>query len=221
MELRRELLLTVGALVVLNMMLAFGAIALFVRMGPAIERIMEDNVTTIVASEDLLAALATTPPGPVPQQTGDVVREALDRMQQNVHEPMEENALVAIEQELAATLDGDTHARERLVQGTRELIRINREAMQRVDDEAKRLGTAGAWSAVFVGFVSFLLSLLLLVRLQNRLVQPLLDLFQVLQAARRGNRMRRCRSATAPREVQQVIQSVNGLLDERLHGHEA
>jgi methyl-accepting chemotaxis protein len=88
--------------------------------------------------------------------------------------------------------------------------------MRDVDLEARRLGSAGAWTAVFVGFLSFLLSILLFVRLQRRLARPLVDLYEVLESARQGDRLRRCRLTDAPREIIQVTQAVNGLLDARL-----
>jgi hypothetical protein len=58
MNLRRELFVAIGALVVLNLVLSFGAIGLFARMGPAIERILQENVSTIVAAEKILGELA-------------------------------------------------------------------------------------------------------------------------------------------------------------------
>jgi nitrogen fixation/metabolism regulation signal transduction histidine kinase len=110
------------------------------------------------------------------------------------------------------------------VERVRKLIQINRDAMRNVDEEARRLGGAGAWAAVFVGFLSFLLSVFVLVRFQNRFIRPLVDLHEVLEGAREGDRLRRCRLHDAPREVIQVTQAVNRLLDERLertNGHSA
>jgi uncharacterized membrane protein len=216
MELRRELLLTIGALVLLNLFLAFGAIGLFVRMGPAIERILQENVYSVVAGEAILAELAEAGGEPLSPQARARVRQALDNAKRNVTEEQERPVLAELEGALPSAMAGELDGRRRAVASVRQLIQINRIAMRRVDEEARRLGSAGAWTAVFVGFLSFLLSVLVVVRLQRRFVRPLVDLHQVLEVAREGDRLRRCRIADAPREVIQVTQAVNRLLDERL-----
>jgi nitrate/nitrite-specific signal transduction histidine kinase len=113
-------------------------------------------------------------------------------------------------------MNGDAEARREIVRHTQELISINRNAMEAVDEDARRLGSAGAWAAVAVGFLSFLLSLLAVSRLQRRVVLPLAELYQVLEGAREGERLRRCRTWDAPREIALVTSAVNELLDERL-----
>jgi hypothetical protein len=221
MELRRELLLGIGALVVLNMLLAFVAIGLFVRMGPAIEHILEENVYSIIAAEEMLAELAEAGGAPVSAEARQRILEALERAKSNVTESDEVPVLRAIEQELAAALEGDAQARVAVVRQTGTLIRINRAAMHKVDGEAQRLGDAGAWTAVLVGFLSFFLSLVVVRRLRHRLLAPLVELHQVLEAVRHGEKLHRCRAREAPAEVRQVLESVNMLLDERLSARAA
>jgi len=222
MELRRELLLTIGTLVLLNLFLAFGATGLFVRMGPAIERILQENVYSIIAAEEILAELADAGSAPLSAYARARVNQALDNAKRNVTEEAERLVLVALKRNLPSAMDGESDARRQAVTSVRQLIRINREAMHNVDEEARRLGGAGAWAAVFVGFLSFLLSVFVVIRLQKRFVRPLVDLHDVLEGARQGDRLRRCRLSDAPREIIQVMQSVNRLLDERLertNGH--
>ena len=216
MDLRRELLLTIGTLVLLNLLLAFGAIGLFVRMGPAIARILEENVHSIVAAEGILADLGAAGDTPLDAAAELRVRQNLAQAQQNVTEAEERPILALLQQQLPNAIAADLPARQKTVHLLQQLIQINRDAMRHVDEEARRLGAAGAWAAVFVGFVSFLLSLLVVVRLQKRVLRPLVDLHEVLDDAQRGNQLRRCRPSDAPREVLQVTQSVNALLDERL-----
>ena len=220
MKLRRELLLMIGALVLLNLSLAFGAIGLFVRMGPAIERILQENVYSIVAAEELLAELAGTGSAHMSPEARVRVDESLRKAKNNVTAEEEHPVLAMLERSLPSAMDGDPGARRNAVTSIRQLIRINREAMRGVDEEARRLGRAGAWAAVFVGFLSFLLSVFVVVRLQKRFVRPLVDLHEVLEGVRQGDRLRRCRPSDAPREVIQVTQSVNRLLDERLENND-
>lgn len=216
MELRRELLLTIGALVLVNLLLAFGAIGLFARMGPAIERILQENVHSIDSVEEMLAELAYAGSAPLSSEARTRVDRALENAKLNVTEEEERPVLEALARALPSAMEGETDGRRQAVASARQLIHINRIAMREVDDEARRLGVAGAWAAVFVGFLSFLLSVFVVLRLQKRFVRPLVDLHQVLQVAHEGDRLRRCRLADAPREVIQVTQAVNRLLDERL-----
>lgn len=216
MELRRELVLSFIALMVLNLILAFGTIALLARMGPAIEHILEANDFSIGAAENMLTEFAHAGDQPLSAAAQSQVQGALEAAQKNVTEPEELPILEELRRRIPAASQGAGSERQQAITTARELIAVNRRAMHRVDEEAQRLGIAGAWSAVFLGFLSFLLSLLMLFRLQRRLVNPVLDLHQVLLDHRAGERMRRCQPPDAPREVIQVIESVHRLLDERL-----
>ncbi|MEZ4651613.1 MAG: hypothetical protein R3E97_22995 [Candidatus Eisenbacteria bacterium] len=215
MELRKELLLSVGAIVLLNLFLAFGAIGLLVRMGPAIERIIEENVYSIVAAEDLLAVFASAGQGPVSEGGRDRARVAIEKARSNVTEKEEEPVLERIDASLEAAFAAQGEARVRLVEATRDLIVINRDAMREVDTEAQRLGSAGAWAAVFVGFLTLVLSLAVLARMRQRVVLPVLELHEVLAEGRTEGK-RRCRPRQAPAELQRLSDDVNRLLDERM-----
>lgn len=216
MNLRRELLLAVGVLVILNLALAFGAIGLFVRMAPAIERILNENVYSIVAAEEILLELSTAGEEPLTEGSSNVIEQALSKMEKNVTEPEERPALKQLRSSWPLVKQGDRIARAEFVVQLRTLLTINRAAMEMGNAEAKRLGRAGAWSSVLVGFITFLLSLIVLARLERRFVRPLLDLHAVLEGARKGERLRRCKKAIdAPREVFQLTQAVNTMLDER------
>ncbi len=215
MRLRTELLLYTLLLASLNLLLAFGAIGLFARMGPAIERILEENVLSIDAAEQILAEFATAP-AEVPPEALKRISQELERAQANVTEPEEIPLLNQIKANLPAAGAGDSAARTAVLDGLRKLIAVNRQAMTKVDLEARRLGAAGAWAAVFIGGSTFGLSLLVVVQLRRRLLNPLLEIHAVLNAARRGDRFRRCREAAAAVEVKQAAQALNALLDERL-----
>lgn len=214
MQLRRELLAYIGLLVALNLLLAFGAIGLFVRMGPAIERILDENVRSIVAAEQVLSRLADD--AALTPVTRAQVHDALATAERNVTEEGESAAISTLQAALPDALEGDATARREAVAALRDLSEINRTAMDRADSDARSLGSAGAWSAVFIGGLSFLLSVLVVSRLESRFIRPLSDLHEVVVAARRGERLRRCQLLDAPHEVVQVAEAVNELLDERL-----
>lgn len=215
MRLRTELLLYTALLAMLNVLLAFGAIGLFMRMGPAIERIIKENVVSITAAEDVLAEFAAAP-GELDAAARQRVHAAIEHAAANVTVAAETPVIGAMRQQWAAAASGAAGPRAELISQTRALIGINRRAMTAVDEEAQRLGTAGAWAAVFIGSLTFAFSLLIVAQLRQRLVDPLLELHAVLAAAREGDRFRRCRMHEAPVELKQAAQALNTLLDERL-----
>lgn len=147
MELRRELLLTIGPLVSLNLALAFGAIDILVRMGPAIERILEENVFSIIAGEELLAEFAASQGIPLDQdarvRATKALAKALAKAQRNVTEAEEGPVLTSIERELPGAFEADPESVERVVRDVRAIIAINRGAMREVDEAARRLGAPG------------------------------------------------------------------------------
>lgn len=216
MELRREFLFTIGALVFVNLLLAFGSIGLFLRMGPAIAHILEENVVSIVAAEEMLAELAEANGGSLDADRKARLEAGLRTALGNITRSDERAELESLQLLFPAVVEGVPEARRRAIGHLRQLVRVNREAMREADVEARRLGSASAWTAVFVGLLSFVWSVFVVVRLQRRFLRPLSELHEVLEGARHGERFRRCRFADAPKEVVQVIESTNRLLDERL-----
>ncbi|MCA9752705.1 MAG: hypothetical protein KC591_10975 [Gemmatimonadetes bacterium] len=215
MELRRELFLAIGAVMLLNVLLAFGAIGLFVRMGPAIERILSDNDTSIAAAEDVLTILANAHGESLDESQDLLLSDAFERLRGNVTESGENPALGRVADDLDALRRGDPEATSRAVAALREVIDVNRGAMRGVDAEARRLGGAGAWAAVGIGFLSFLGSLFVIGRVRRRVVAPLVELHEVLTEHARGDVHRRCRTSNAPVELRRVLEAVNRLLDRR------
>lgn len=228
MQLRRDFLLSVGVLVAFNVLLAFGAIGLLTRMSPAIARILRENVYSNAAVEEMLALLAE----PEREDTLEIRRQrfeqALQRARNNVTEPEETPVLERIAQYSSAAVAGDARATVTVVQALQHLAAINRQAMVMADQEAQRLGTAGAWVAVFIAAIAFVMSLIVIRRLERHVINPLVELYDVLDTVRTGNPHRRCRMVAAPEEIRRVLSSVNALLDGRnsppsreMHAHMA
>ena len=195
MQLRREFLLGVGCLVGFNVLLALGAVGLFTRMGPAIENILEENVFSNEAAEDMLVVLAKASRGvrePVDQEQFE---QALLRARENVTEAEEIPVLAQIDARKEAAFSGDEEAIAAIGAAVSELVGINRQAMTKADERAQRLGAAGAWAAVVIALVSFGLSVVVALRLEKRVVDPLIELQSVLEAVHSGNTFRRCRTA--------------------------
>lgn len=215
MNVRRELVFGIGALMALNLLLAFGAIGLFGRMGPVIARILQENVYSIAAAEDVLAIIGRLG-GQVPTDAERRLLEAaVQRAERNITDERERPILTAIRADIVSLTARRPDAVEALVTDVMSLIEVNRHAMEAVDRHAQRLGQGGAWAAVFIGALSFALSLVVLARLRKRVLVPLVELYDTLDEAKRGNPFRRCRPCEAPLELERVLALTNGLLDER------
>lgn len=216
MQLRREFLVGLGTLVTLNILFAFGAIGLLLRMSPAIERILQENIYSIEATEEMLSLLVQSSRQPSRDMTLQQFEQAWQRARNNVTEAEETSVLQTIQQHYRAAIGGDEQAVGTVVRALQRLMHINRSAMEATDEEAQRLGFAGAWVAVLVALVSFVISLMVVHKLEGRVLNPFVELYRVLQSVLAGNPYRRCREIDAPEEIKRVLNSVNLILDERL-----
>lgn len=221
MQLRREFLIGLGTLVMLNVLFAFGAIGLLLRMSPAIERILQENVYSIEATEEMLSLLVESARQSSRDVTLQQFEQALQRARNNVTEAEEIPVLQTIQQHYRAAIGGDERAVGTLVRALQRLIHINQSVMEATGKEAQRLGFAGAWVAVLVALVSFMISLIVVHKLEERVVNPFVEIYRVLQSVLAGNPYRRCREIDAPEEIKRVLISVNVILDERLTGDHA
>jgi nitrogen fixation/metabolism regulation signal transduction histidine kinase len=190
-------------------------------MSPAIERILRENVYSTEAAEDMLTLLVQPMQGSTWEARRRRFEHAMQRARENVTEPEEVSVLERIAPQYGAALVGDESAITAVVQALQQLTAINRQAMVSSDEEAQRLGIAGAWVAVFIAMVSFVISLVVIRRLERHVLNPLVELSAVLDAIRVGNHHRRCRLMEAPEELRRVLNAVNALLDRGLSGHES
>jgi nitrate/nitrite-specific signal transduction histidine kinase len=90
---------------------------------------------------------------------------------------------------------------------------VNREAMQRSDERAKRLGNAGSWAAVFLAMASFIASVVVIRLMRRRVITPLGKIHDVIVSVRQGNLHRRCSTTEMSGEIVMLASEVNGLIE--------
>ncbi|MCA9540272.1 MAG: hypothetical protein KC620_15345 [Myxococcales bacterium] len=212
MRLRREVKLGIGAVLGLQLLLSAMTIALLARMGPAIERILQENVYSVEAADEMLAVLARNPGAPTPEAQA-AFDDALRRARENVTEEAERPLLAALESFRRADLPQSAEARATAVDVLRQLGHVNRASMERADLQAKRTSSAGAWAAAMLGALSLGLGIVVYRRLRLRLELPLTELQRTTHRVRAGNLQARCAVADGPAEVMQVAADLNWLLD--------
>ena len=211
-ELRRDVLLPLIVLMSIVVLSSAGTVALLARTAPTVERIMSENVYSLEATEQMLAVVAH---GTATDGERRQFAAALERAEGNITEDSERASLSEVRKQMDASLAGDISARDDLIQSLRDVGDINRAAVIRGEDEATRLGYASAWAAVFLGAISFAWGLAAVRRARARLINPLHEVAAVLEAARAGDRYRRCKRIPAPAELERIMAGVDDLLDAR------
>lgn len=220
MRIRDEVRLGVAALLAIQVLTMIAAVGLLARMTPAIDRILEENDTSLRAVERMLMALSAPP-------TTDEEELSLRRLQferalaeaeANITLPAEDPVLERVVEQYDAALAGYPGALAVVRGDLWELAEINRESMLEANERAKRLGTAGAWALVFLGLIGLGLSLTLMRRARSKLINPVYELGAVLEACSAGDIHRRFNPVGASREFQQVAEVVNSLVAEHFSG---
>jgi len=202
-----ELRLGVLVLLSLQLLTPLAGISLLGRMSPAVERILEENAYSMEAVEEMLAALAAS-------GDAEAFGEALERARSNITETEEVALVRAVSARAPLALEGDDEARAEVVSDLRELGEVNRASMRRADDQARRLGLAGAWAMALLGFASFIVSLVVNRRIESRLIAPVVEVDAVLASVRGGDAFRRCSPAEDAPGRGRLRDNLNWLLDQ-------
>lgn len=211
-ELRRESRNIFGIILAFQLATSFGAIALLARMGPAIATVVEENVESVTAVEQMIAALAVASASDEPVRREFLA--AYDKAHNNVTEPEEQPLLDRIRAGADAALAGDAEAKRRVLQDLRRLAEVNRDALYRADSEARRLAEAGAWAAVVLALAAFVFVRYVAGRVDRGLVMPILEIADALAAHAQGDKFRRCSTLSRNAEIQMIADGVDRLLDE-------
>ncbi|MEZ4384857.1 MAG: hypothetical protein R3A79_26235 [Nannocystaceae bacterium] len=218
MDVRRDLRISMGVMIALPLLLAANAIILSTRMGPAIDRVIDDNVVSIRAAAEVVELVAEAQGEPLDAAARERTDAAYERIRANLTEEREPPLLAAMEASREPAFAGDPKAVRDQVTDALALIDVNIDAMHQRNAEARRLGSANAWAALFAGLFAFVLSRVIARRLRLRIIEPIADLWGVLRGARSGEVYRRCRDFDTSEELGEILRAVNDLLDHSFIG---
>ncbi len=218
MRIQRELTLGIVAIVTVQLVVSSMTIGLLARMGPAIERILEENVYSAEAVEDMLASLALESGD---KGTRDRFENALQRAKNNVTEDEEQPVLGVIDAKKELMWAGDATAREDIVNALGSLGDVNRSSMIRADKKAQNLGLAGAWAAAILGALNLALGWLVQRRFRIRFGLPIDEIRHTLRQIRAGNVQARTSRQDAPHEIQEIVTDLNAIMDDSLFSRTA
>lgn len=220
MELRRDLDYALGALLFGGVVLALVTIGLFARMTPAIERIRKDNIVTLEATHELLAVFMVRSGEQLELADRERVDKAIVALRDNLTVENEKALVDAVTDAVAAAQSGDRSAMGSLAEAISALNAANGRAMVEADEEAQRLGVAGAWTASVGGIVLVLIGVFARARLHRRLIRPVEEVIRVLEARAIGDGHARCRAMAGASELERTLSSVNQLLEAGRMGEE-
>lgn len=216
MQLTRNLRLALAALIALHLASAFAAIALLGRMRPAIERVIDQNVYSLVAIEEMLAVLSEVDGEDGVDPPHARFRAAYERAATNITDDRERPILETVDRLSASALPDEPARRRALIAELVRLGEVNRGDIVEANESAQRLSTAGAWALVFLAVVTLGSALAALRRMDRRVLQPVEELHDVLLGLTKGEGRRRCRPGTgASGELARAMAALNRLLDDR------
>lgn len=203
-------------LVGINLLMAFGAIGIFTRMSPAIATILKRNGDSLKACEKMLASIALSSQGESLPQSQKDFRLALEKAEKNITEVEEPFVLKQIRKAYEKAVSGDWKSIVITVKSIVELGKINRRAMEIADNNAQQLGSAGAWSIVFMSICAFLVGVIFIKHLSQKLLIPLEEIKTVLLVHQDGDINRRCVGQNLSPDVEVIYMKLNKLLDQTI-----
>ena len=199
--------LSVWLMILFNLLLGFGAVWSFQRMGPEIRGIFDRNVVSLEACENMILALSG--------EKADIAgfNRALRSAESNVTEGGERELLRQIRETFAALEKGRPGATRKILGEISRLSLCNRQAIVTSAEKAQRMRRAGAWGVVFMTFFFFIAALLFEQRLRRGFLKPLQEIASVLESRQQGDKFRRCSGVDGSRDMKELFKSINALLD--------
>lgn len=218
MRLAKAFSLSAWLIVAINLLMAFGAIGVFTRMTPAIAEIISNNERSLKACEEMLTAIvmATSKIGDTENHQHEF-KAALDRAKNNVTEGEEPEAIAIISSHYAAAFNGSKKAIIASTEAIIQLSTINRKAMAEADGRARQLGNGGAWGIVFMAIFSFIIGIVFIRQMSNKLLIPLEEIKTVLLEQQSGETRRRCVGVNMSSDIRGIFSIINQLLDRTIH----
>jgi hypothetical protein len=211
-----EIRWTVSALVIVQLLLTFGVIALIVRMTPGVDEVLAEDVSSLTAIDQMYSLLAGGECGTDATALAAPFDQAYRLAQGSAHDAGEQELIEKIGKTWNLALACDREARAATIENLRALANLNRASIENAHRQGHELGVSGAWATAFLGVAAFGIGTFLMFRFVRRMATPLEEVEAVLSAVVRGDPYRRCRRIEAPAEYTQIAARLNQFLDRRL-----
>ena len=206
MKFSKSIYLSFLLLLVLTTFLALAGIRGFSRLAPSIEQINRHNTRSLFVAEKMLSSIAI-------EKNKKTFENALFLAKENITEIGEKEAVKQIENNYKKAFEGDNLKEEKTVEGIIELSKINRIAMKNAALEAKKLSSVGSWVIVFMTLAIWITGILIIRNVRKNIINPMLEIKDVFECYKKGNKLRRCSKITSTKEFQNVYEEIYNVLD--------
>jgi len=214
MPLAKKIQFSVIVLLILNLIMCFCVIWAFVRMSPILQTIVEQNASSIIACEKMLSSLAlATDNSQENSAIIDKFEADLQAARSNITESAEAMYIEQIKEKYKQAFNGNYESKLAVVAAINKINDINWAVIAIADDKVKKLGFAGAWGVAFMSSLVFFLSMLFYFRLKYQLIQPVEEIYNVINQVKIGEIKRRCSGYNLPYDIKSIHNGINELLD--------
>ena len=180
----------------------------FQQLEPAINLLNSSNTQSLYYSEQMLTSISV-------KKDLNNFKKNLDLAAKNITEPGEKEVVEKIAAGYLPAFKGNKNIEEQTINDIAELTRINRVAMEQSGVKAKKQEAIGIWIILFPSVFIWLVGIALLKRLDRTFIKPVQELNDVIFEYNKGNFMRRCTSVAVSKELQNLYDGINKILDNK------
>lgn len=209
MQFRQAIRFEISILIIFHLLMALAGIWIFSRMAPVVDKINAQSLQSLQECDRMLSILAELPDKSAAQR----FELALSAIPRDIAGNEESLAFQQIWSNYEAALQGDTEARKVTLEAINTLAKANRLAIQNTAQEARQEIAAGSWSAVFMAIIYLITLLIIMRRIIRTIIHPLEEIDAVIDAHKKGDRLRRCTGAYLPPNWEKIYSWVNELID--------
>jgi hypothetical protein len=195
-------------LLICSTVIAIAGIYGFQKLEPSINLLNSSNTQSLYYAEQMLTSISV-------KKNLNIFEQNLALAENNITEDGEKEVLDKIEQNYKPAFKGNERIEEETINNITELARINRIAMEQAGISAKQQQAIGIWTILFPTVFIWLIGIALLKRLGRTFIKPIQELNNVIFEYNKGNRMRRCPSVAASKDLQMLYDGINNILDNK------
>ena len=195
-------------LLICSTIITFAGIYGFQQLEPSINMLNSSNTQSLYYAEQMLTSISV-------KKDLKKFEQNLLLAEQNITEDGEKKAVDGIASDYKSAFQGNKYLEEETINDIAELARINRLAMEQAGVKAKQQQAIGVWIILFPSVFIWIIGLALLKRLDRTFIKPIQELNNVIFEYNKGNYMRRCPSVTVTKELQQLYDGINVILDNK------
>ena len=180
----------------------------FQRLEPFIDTLNSSNTQSLYYAEEMLSSISSKK---------DLKRfeDNLHKAENNITETGEKEAVDKIADNYLPAFEGNKKNEEETLDEIAEFSRINRVALERAGQSAKKMESIGIWIILFPSIFIWIIGLTLMRRLKRIYIKPIQELNSVIFDYNMGNHMRRCPTYTISKDLQKLYDGINHILDNK------